>query len=85
MHYLIWQNLDPDVIIPLSPEIFQLKMKAFGVYESQQQTNGRGVEYVRSRHVVHGHEIGEQYGEGFMLYSHGIGVKSFDDMMNGFF
>ena len=60
---MIRQNIDPDLIIPLTELEYTTKMKAFGSYESQVDTNERGLEYVRGRHIVHGHEIGTQYGE----------------------
>jgi len=85
LYYMIRQNIDPDLIIPLTEIEYTTKMKAFGSYKSQADTNERGLEYVRSRHIVHGHEIGTQYGEWYKLYSHSVGVQSFDDVMSGFF
>lgn len=40
LHYLIWQNQDPDLILPLSQESYDKKIEAFEAYRSQQQTNG---------------------------------------------
>ena len=85
VYYMIRQAFDPDLIIPLTVEEYETKMRAFGAYGSQQKTNDRGHEYVRSRHIMHGHEIGVHYGEWYRMYSHGIGVDSFDDVKNGFF
>ena len=85
MYYMIRQNFSPDIIIPLTEAQYNKKIEAFTTYESQKPTNGRWLEYVQARHIMHGHEIWQKYGEGFKTYSHGIGVESFDNVMNWFF
>lgn len=85
LYYMIRQAFDPDLIIPLTDAEYQTKMNAFTCYQSQIQTNSRWEELVHARHVMHGHEIWVRYGEWFKLYSHGIGIDSFDHIKNGFF
>jgi len=85
VHYMIRNDFTPDFIIPLSQEELTIKMDAFATYWSQSQTNDRGVEYLKARHITHGHAIGTQYGEWFKLYSHSVWVEGFDDVMSWFF
>lgn len=85
LHYMIWHRFEPDIIIPLSAQEFENKIAARNAYESQHTTNGWWVEYLRARHIVHGHDIGAQYGEWYKVYSHNTGVSSFDELQNWFF
>lgn len=85
LHYMIWYEIEPDIIIPLTPEEFAIKMEAFKSYHSQSGTNSRGFDYIEARHKLWWAAIGHPYGEWFKLYSHKVWVKSFDDVMSGFF
>lgn len=85
VHYMIRSEFEPDLILQLSDEAFEAKMKAFSCYDSQQQTNGWWMEYIQARHIFYGNRIGCRYGEGFKLYSHAVGVTGFDCVVSGFF
>jgi bacillithiol biosynthesis deacetylase BshB1 len=85
LHYMIWFETEPDFIIPLTELEFQKKMEAFQSYQSQSQTNDRGLEYFEARHKLRGASIGAKYWEWYKLYSHKVGIRSLDDVMSGFF
>ena len=84
-HYMIRHRFEPDIIIPLVSSEYEKKILAWKAYESQHTTNNRWEEYLRARHIVHGHDIWCEYGEGYKVYSHNTWVWSFDDLRNGFF
>ena len=85
LHYMIFHQFDPDLIIPLDKDIYEQKMAALHTYTSQHETNERSYEMIRARHIMHGHEIGVHYGEWYKTYSHHIWVRSFDDVVGWFF
>jgi bacillithiol biosynthesis deacetylase BshB1 len=85
LHYMIWYETEPDLIIPLTPAEFDKKMEAFLSYESQYDTNSRWLEYIKARHIKRWAAIGQPYGEGFSLYSHKVWVSSLDHVMSWFF
>jgi hypothetical protein len=48
---MIWDKFDADIVIPLTQEQHQIKMKAIHAYESQYETNEWGFRYFESRAV----------------------------------
>jgi bacillithiol biosynthesis deacetylase BshB1 len=85
LHYMIWHRFEPDIILPLTQDEYETKIQAWNAYESQHTTNSRWEEYLRARHIVHGHDIWCEYGEWYKVYSHNTWVWSFDELQNGFF
>jgi bacillithiol biosynthesis deacetylase BshB1 len=85
LHYMIRHRFEPDIIIPLTTTEYETKIASRNAYESQHTTNSRGEEYLRARHIVHGHDIWAHYGEWYKVYSHNTGVGSFDELQNWFF
>lgn len=85
LHYMIRHRFEPDIIIPLNQQEYDTKIASRKAYTSQQTTNSRWEEYLRARHIVHGHDIWCHYGEWYKVYSHNTWVWSFNDLQNWFF
>lgn len=85
LHYMIRHDFEPDLIVALNTKAFEAKMHAFQSYASQHATNGRWFDHIRARHTLHGTQIWSPFGEGYKLYSHGLGIEDFDGISSGFF
>lgn len=85
LHYMIWHDFEPDLIIALDQDAYTTKIQAFQSYASQHNTNSRWFKHIEARHILHGTQIWSPYGEGFKLYSHGIGINNFEGIQSGFF
>ncbi len=78
LEYMIWDDFQPDLIIWLSQEEFDMKLKAFHAFESQIQTNQRADHYIKGRSMKLWWSIWKAHGEGFRLHQSTIWVDSFD-------
>lgn len=85
LHYLIQESIEPDIIVSLSEDAMNHKMRAIQSYVSQDATSSRCYDYIKARHIYHGRQIGAKYWEAYKLYMEKPGVVSFDDLLNWFF
>lgn len=80
LEYMIWDNFEPDLIIWLSEQEFDIKLQAFYAFQSQVATNQWADQYIKGKSMQLGRSIGKAHGEGFRLHQSKVGIDSFDQI-----
>jgi hypothetical protein len=80
MQYMIWDDFEPNIIIPLTEDQFQTKIKAFDAFGSQIETNQRASQYFLGRSLQMGWQIGACHGEGYILHQSKVGIDNLESI-----
>lgn len=80
LEYMIWDDFDPDLIIWLDRDIYDVKRQAIHCYKSQAETNERAKHYFDGRAMKLWRQIGKQFWEWYRIVGGAVWTNNLDNI-----